>query len=211
MATLSFIQTADHDRMMTQLANGSTARKHKSAKQNEARRRAIRERLSQKHGADRPSSDKIGSAHADRIAKYHALEKRIGQTGDDAARTALLLEQEKLGGLPGYQSASLEGAKYGETSKWLVQELERLRGRQQTSVLDVGAITGTAYAKYKSFNATYIDLNPQAEHVQKMDILDFPVQDKPFDVVCLSLVINFIGDFGKRSAPKFAGQIDLWS
>ncbi|KAI5481394.1 nucleolus protein [Pseudohyphozyma bogoriensis] len=72
--------------------------------------------------------------------------------------------------------------------------------REKLRLLDVGAITGTSFANWKWIDTTCIDLNPQAPHVQKYDFFDFPVpsQDKLFDVVSLSLVVNFIGSLSKR-------------
>jgi len=68
-------------------------------------------------------------------------------------------------------------------------------------VLDVGAITGTAYSKYRWVDPTYIDLHPQGENVQKYSFFDFPVpakEEEKFNMVALSLVINFVGDVRKR-------------
>lgn len=180
-------------------AAASSGSKKKSAKQSEARRRAIRDRLAQRSLQSGVKKGHTFRNHAGQIAEYHALEKQIARTEDEKTRAALLQRQERLGGLEDYQNASLTGAQYGETSKWLVQELERHRGRQHTRVLDVGAIAGTSYKKYKSFDPVYIDLNPQADHVEKADFLDYAVPDDSFDVVCLSLVINFVGDLSKRS------------
>jgi len=50
-------------------------------------------------------------------------------------------------------------------------------------------------------SVTSIDLNPQAKHVQKYDFFDFPLpgpDDKLYDVLGLSLVLNFVGDLRKR-------------
>ena len=181
--------------MTSAAASGS---KQRTAKQNDARRRAIRERLAQRPSGKADRGRPAGGKHTFQIAQYHALEKQVAQVEDQTERERLLKQQEQLGGLEDYQNASLTGAKYGETSKWLVQELEKIRGRQATRLLDVGAITGTAYHKYKSFNATYIDLNPQAEHVEKADFLEYAIPREPFDIVCLSLVVNFVGDLAKR-------------
>ena len=73
--------------------------------------------------------------------------------------------------------------------------------RAQLRLLDVGAIGGTSYNDWKWIEATSIDLNPQAKHVQKYDFFDFPLpgkDDKLYDVVGLSLVLNFVGDLRKR-------------
>lgn len=48
---------------------------------------------------------------------------------------------------------------------------------------------------------TPIDLNPQDPLITKMDFLEMPVpirREELFDVVCLSLVINFVGDPAQR-------------
>lgn len=179
------------DLEMAQTASNSKER-NKSAKQIEARRRAIRARLS-KSGKDRQAAP----AHAASIAKFHALEKKIAQARPEERR-ALLVEREDLGGLQTYQDASKRGAKFGETSKWLVEQLEKRHGRRRTRLLDVGAISGTAYKKYTSFEVVSIDLHPQADQVIQADFFDFPVPQTPFDVVALSLVVNFVGDISKR-------------
>lgn len=49
---------------------------------------------------------------------------------------------------------------------------------------------------------TYIDLNPRAAHVVACDFFDFTAAS-PFDIVCLSLVMNFVG------APEKRGQMLL--
>lgn len=41
-------------------------------------------------------------------------------------------------------------------------------------------------------------MNPGAPHVLKYDFFDYPVPEKPFDVVALSLVINFEGSLTRR-------------
>ncbi len=68
-------------------------------------------------------------------------------------------------------------------------------------VLDVGAITGTAYSKYRWVDATSIDLHPQGDNVQKYSFFDFPIpakEEESYNMVALSLVINFVGDVRKR-------------
>lgn len=70
----------------------------------------------------------------------------------------------------------------------------------QLRILDVGAISGTAYADWDFIEATCIDLNSQAPHVVQCDFFDYPVPstDGLFDVVGLSLVVNFVGSLTKR-------------
>lgn len=151
-----------------------------------------------KTGEDSKKPKEAASEHARKIALYHALEKRIARADSEDERKKLKAEQDKLGGLKEYQQASLHGARNGESSKWLVNELEKRHGRRPTRLLDVGAIAGTSYKKYTSIKPTYIDLNPQAEHVIKADFLDFPIPDTLYDVVCLSLVLNFVGSIEDR-------------
>lgn len=142
-------------------------------------------------------SEEAASEHARKIALFHSLEKRIARASG-AELIALKAEQEKLGGLKEYQQASMHGARHGDSSKWLIATLEKRHGRRPTRLLDVGAIAGTSYKKYKSIDATYIDINPQADHVIKSDFLEFPEPEVPYDVVCLSLVLNFVGSIEDR-------------
>lgn len=94
-------------------------------------------------------------------------------------------------------------------------------------LLDVGAIAGTSYDKFPWCKVSSIDLNPRATHVAKFDFFDLPEpvfgtgqEDQAnaaweadaeidedgtpklwkgqYDVVCLSLVINFVGDLKAR-------------
>jgi len=99
-------------------------------------------------------------------------------------------------------------------------------------LLDVGAIAGTAcefHITFESFaldsqinasphtfadasqpwiDTTSIDLNPQAPHVIKSNFFDFPIPDSSndddlFDVVSLSLVMNFEGSLVNRGTSYF--------
>ncbi|GAA6027745.1 hypothetical protein JCM8097_008013 [Rhodosporidiobolus ruineniae] len=122
-----------------------------------------------------------------------------------------------------------EKARGGETSKWLVKQIKALKigledekkpaepvqptiledgtkvwpkkERRKLRLLDVGAIAGTAYADFNWIDTTSIDLNPQADHVQKCNFFDFPVpatEEEKYDLVALSLVMNFEGSLANR-------------
>ncbi|GAA5895038.1 hypothetical protein JCM8208_000094 [Rhodotorula glutinis] len=81
------------------------------------------------------------------------------------------------------------------TKVWPKVERKKLR------LLDVGAIAGTAYEGYPWIAPTSIDLNPLAPHVVKSNFFDFPAPEKDedkFDVVALSLVVNFEGSLVNR-------------
>lgn len=68
-------------------------------------------------------------------------------------------------------------------------------------MLDVGAISPNNYHKESSWIETVaIDLNPQAEGITKADFLTYETDTK-FNIVCLSLVLNFLGD------PKDRGSL----
>ncbi|KDE03008.1 hypothetical protein MVLG_06476 [Microbotryum lychnidis-dioicae p1A1 Lamole] len=82
------------------------------------------------------------------------------------------------------------------TKTWPKIEREKLR------LLDVGAIAGTAYEDYAWIESTSIDLNPQSESVLKHDFFDYPpppASGRFFDVVALSLVLNFEGSLTRRA------------
>lgn len=71
-------------------------------------------------------------------------------------------------------------------------------------LLDVGAVAGSAYAKWPFFKVTSIDINPRADSVLKFDWLEFTpgavdMSDHVFDLLALSLVLNFQGDLPKRA------------
>jgi 25S rRNA (adenine2142-N1)-methyltransferase len=71
----------------------------------------------------------------------------------------------------------------------------------QLRLLDVGALSGTAYAKFPWISPCYIDLNPQNDNVIKSDFFSFPVpseDEEKYDCVSLSLVANFEGDLVRR-------------
>ncbi|PWN47825.1 hypothetical protein IE53DRAFT_334795 [Violaceomyces palustris] len=155
------------------------------------------------------SSSSSTTQHSERIAAFHTLEKELARATDPDEVERIRNEQKKLGGLESYQDDSLKGGdrlKGGESGKWCAQTLTQLLGDEKRTIklLDVGAIAGTSYAKFESWiKVTSIDLNPRAEHVEKYDFFDYPLpssEGEKFDVVGLSLVVNFIGDLYKRGS-----------
>lgn len=146
------------------------------------------------------------TAHSLVIASFHTIEKKLSQTTDEAERKKLLAEREALGGLKAYQDASLLGAdkrKGGDSGKWIVKTLQQvLEGeKKDVKLLDVGSISGTAYEKYPWIKAKCIDIHPRENDVEQVDFFDLSVptiEEEKFDVVSLSLVINFVGDIQER-------------
>ncbi|KAG0258298.1 hypothetical protein BG011_003370 [Mortierella polycephala] len=149
--------------------------------------------------------DNKKSTHAD---GYHSKPQSLENIAADLARIAeIRQEMDDLGGLDMYQKASTLGQskqRGGDSSKWLVPILERCHPQLNKKagpplrLLDIGALSPHNYIKYSSWiRTTPIDLNPQDPLIIKMDFLEMPVptgQEQQFDIVCLSLVVNFVGD-----------------
>ncbi|KAI9486706.1 MAG: putative methyltransferase-domain-containing protein [Benjaminiella poitrasii] len=159
------------------------------------------------------------------IRRFHVLNKELAKCRSSSSsdpETAnkekkILAEMEAMGGLDWYQKASQLGqskARGGDSSKWLIQTLKTyckdeqqtvLKSRQFIRVLDVGAVAPDNYKPYASWiKAKPIDLNPQHPDIQQQDFLKMQPpfsDDDKFDILSLSLVINFVGD------PKDRGQM----
>ena len=104
---------------------------------------------------------------------------------------------KELGGLEKYQQASLQASKLKlgitPTAKWILPILKMHFKTKPIRLLDVGALTGETYSKYHSWiHVTSIDINPQSPLVKKQDFFLMEVPLQPFDVLCLSLVLNYV-------------------
>lgn len=195
--------------------------KKPSGKQVDVQQSALKQARKKDRNAAKPSSADAQVAddanagasippaeHAEKIAKFHTLLKQLEQAKTAEEKDEIQAGLDSLGGLAQYQAWSLTGsAKSGQTptSKWCMEALNAVythdRNLPKFRVLDVGAITGTAYSKYRWVDATYIDLHPQGDNVQKYSFFDYPVptkKEEQFNMVALSLVINFVGDVRKR-------------
>ncbi len=116
------------------------------------------------------------------ISKYHA---KLNSQDKGAL--------EDLGGFEAYQSASLYGTKFGDTSKWLLKEIKPyLEIGRAYSLLDVGALAHN-YEGKKWIKTEAIDLHPRLPGIKRANFLNYQC-DELKDIVCLSLVINFCGD-----------------
>ncbi|KAJ3236108.1 hypothetical protein HDU81_011143 [Chytriomyces hyalinus] len=155
------------------------------------------------------------------------LDKEDASNGaleDEAARVKEAIEA--LGGLHAYQRASLKGGDEskgrGACGKWLVGMLNKyvVPGREGMQVrkseekeeskkkvdrlklLDIGALNGATYSKQRAWiDAEYVDLNPQHANVIRQDFFERPLPRTKadlFDVLCLSLVVNFVDDPERR-------------
>lgn len=145
------------------------------------------------------------------INKHHQLEKQRRQAsrkGDKDAEASLLAEVEKLGGLDHYQKASLQGQSIdrgGDTSRvlldWLpVADLKK-RGHP-LKMLEIGALsTRNACSTSGIFEVKHIDLNSQEPGIQQQDFMERPLPKndaEKFDILSLSLVLNFVPDAAGR-------------
>ena len=206
-------------RIATMVHDATSVTSHAPRKKN----KLIRPRGKRGGVKHRPKGKKAShtpTKHAELIAKYHTLEKQIARASP-RERAALLAEQQALGGLQVYQDQSTTGGapiRGGESGKWCVKILKQIWPlARPVRLLDVGAIAGTAYAKWPTFvHVTSIDLHPRADHVIQSDFFEYPIPSSPedcFDLVGLSLVINFVGDLHKRGrcfpATDVLGQMLL--
>ena len=157
------------------------------------------------------SSSLMGSAL---ISRVHALLKYISQvkadrslSEDDRNRRVVELEKEieEVGGLEAYHAASYKGETNTHTdsfnsSKWVMNILNKERGRvagRKISLLDVGALVNH-YVQFKSYiDSRAINLTPVHESVEEGDILLHECETG-YDVIVLSLVVNFEGDPHRR-------------
>jgi 25S rRNA (adenine2142-N1)-methyltransferase len=146
------------------------------------------------------------------IRTHHTLEKQKAKAlnnGDDAKATSLSEAIASHGGIEAYQRASLIGQgndRGGDSSKLLMEWLEPIipilkvqsDGFDKIRMLEVGALSTTnACSKSHLFEMTRIDLNSQAEGIQKQDFMDRPLPRKAkhqFDIISLSLVLNYVPD-----------------
>ena len=151
------------------------------------------------------------------IRTHHRLQKEHAaalKKGDIKSAEAIAQAIEKNGGIKTYQAASKQGQakdRGGDSSKVLVEWLQeshvldpKARGRSRTAepalrCLEVGALSTTnEISKYASvIYMTRIDLNSQGPGIEKQDFMERPLpttDDERFDIISLSLVLNYVPD-----------------
>lgn len=143
------------------------------------------------------------------IRAHHTLEKEKAKalnSGNDTKAAAISEEIASNGGIEAYQRASLIGQgsdRGGDSSKLLMEWLEpavktRSDGGEKLRMLEVGALsTNNACSKSHLFEIERIDLNSQADGIKKQDFMDRPLPQKAkeqFDIISLSLVLNYVPD-----------------
>ncbi|KAI8329800.1 putative methyltransferase-domain-containing protein [Chlamydoabsidia padenii] len=152
------------------------------------------------------------------IRRFHLLNKQLAQCKKSNTRTdrekelKIIKEMEEMGGLDWYQKASQLGqskTRGGDSSKWLIQTLrssvcadDLKEAVKPLRILEVGAVAPDNYQQHdKWIKVDPIDLNPQHESIRKQDFLTLippTTEDLKYDIVSLSLVINFAGDPEER-------------
>ena len=153
------------------------------------------------------------------IRAHHTLRKQLSSAlvKEDKSEVKRIENQiEDLGGIHKYQQASIQGQSVqrgGDTSKVLVEWLRELssvhtmeEGRpRRLRLLEVGALRAdNACARSEMFDLERIDLHSQHPDIKEQDLMARPVpstmdvEQAGFDVVSLSLVINFVGDAIQR-------------
>ncbi|KAF2457141.1 putative methyltransferase-domain-containing protein [Lineolata rhizophorae] len=160
----------------------------------------------------------IRAHHALHKARARALAAATTTVADadaDAAAAVADLDARiaRAGGLPRYQLASRQGQareRGGDASRVLVGwvagvEEERRRGRRggkSRSLLEVGALSvANACGRVRGLAVTRIDLNALEGGIERQDFMARPLpapgpagDADRFDVVSLSLVLNYVPD-----------------
>ncbi|CAJ2506995.1 Uu.00g081810.m01.CDS01 [Anthostomella pinea] len=144
------------------------------------------------------------------INSLHLLEKKKAQAkakGDKAAEAAADGEIAALGGIEKYQQASLQGQRNdrgGDSSRVLMEWLKPILSTSglpaagSLRMLEVGALSTTNICSQSGFfDMERIDLNSQSQGILQQDFMQrqLPTNDaERFDIISLSLVLNFVPD-----------------
>ncbi|KAK5119960.1 hypothetical protein LTR85_007036 [Meristemomyces frigidus] len=143
------------------------------------------------------------------IRSHHDLNKELAKAeaqGNDAEVDELKKRIADLGGLKSYQMASIQGQandRGGDSSivlmEWLKPAAAQIAGQKtKPRLLEVGALsTKNACSKSGLLDIERIDLFSQADGIIQQDFMERPIptSDKAkFDIISLSLVLNFVPD-----------------
>ena len=149
------------------------------------------------------------------VRSYHTLHKQHSTAlskGRASEAHTIEAQIDELGGLAKYQEASIQGQsaqRGGDTSKvlieWLAEEEgdEKIPGRRerQLRMLEVGALRpDNACSRSGLFEMERIDLHSQHPTIKEQNFMERPTcafemtDQEGFDIVSLSLVVNFVGD-----------------
>ena len=155
------------------------------------------------------------------VRKHHTLRKQLKHAkvkDDEKELQKLQMQITELGGLERYQRASIQGQaadRGGDSSKLLVEWLHDLRFKPvedpddskqcKLRMLEVGALkVDNACARCDLFEIERIDLHSQHPSIKEQDFMKRPIPANDriaiegFDIVSLSLVLNFVEDAAQR-------------
>lgn len=149
------------------------------------------------------------------IRTHHTIRKQLSSAlanCNDIEAKDLQAQIDAAGGLARYQQASIQGQSVqrgGDTSKVLIEWLSESaltstpsgESRGKLKMLEVGSLrTDNACSKSGLFHVTRIDLHSQHAEIKKQDFMDMPIpraadlEQEGFDIVSLSLVVNFVSN-----------------
>ena len=149
------------------------------------------------------------------IRSHHNLRKERAKAlecGDEMRAGELENLIASQGGINSYQLASTLGQsaeRGGDSSRLLVDWLEETTTYvsahdEHLRLLEVGALTTrNACSQVKCLDITRIDLHSQEPGIQEIDFMDLPLpkrEDQKFNILSLSLVLNFVPDAAARGA-----------
>ena len=155
------------------------------------------------------------------IRRHHTLQKQLNSAlamNDTSLISSLKYQLSTSGGLPKYQEASIQGQsseRGGDSSRvfieWLFELMPRLKAniasgeKKKLRMLEVGALrTDNACSKSGIFDVTRIDLHSQHPEIEQQDFMEMQaptsekLEEQGFEVVSLSLVVNYVGDASRR-------------
>lgn len=165
----------------------------------------------------KPTASLSAKATATIIRTHHQLQKAHAQaikSGDYAKATAIQKQIDEQGGLEKYQVASITGQsseRGGDSSRVLVDWLQELKlpsayrkaedgdaGGKKCRLLEVGALsTENACSKRRYLEVERIDLHSQAPGILQQDFMQRALaktDEERFDIISLSLVLNYVPD-----------------
>lgn len=197
---------------------GSSAKK--AYKKGRRQRMKERTKLSLAQGrpplAAKPQATLSKKATSSAIRAYHDMIKTLAKArkaGDRDKVASLVDKFNKTGGLENYQRASMQGQandRGGDSSRILLEWLDDVKptlkaAKSKLRLLEIGALsTNNACSKSALFDVTRIDLEARADGITKQDFMKRPIpetSEDSFDVVSLSLVLNFV------PAPEDRGEM----
>lgn len=155
------------------------------------------------------------------IRSHHTLQKQLSHalaSNDPVLAASLQSQIDAQGGLETYQRASILGqsaTRGGDSARVLIDWLSPLldgnssqkvvTGGQRYRLLEVGALSiENACSRSRIFDVERIDLHSQHPAILEQDFMKRPLPRKDnlqvegFDVVSLSLVVNYVGDATER-------------